>query len=209
MQYHYVGLDKVPISEARCSHEGPTDDTASQSESSPLDDVDIAEGDEHIRQITGDPQASKMSLENPEAFGQSFSIAPAEGQKPLNIMTDKNFKATFNLDKFCFGTGAFTTERPRKLTYRKYFNQRLLDVDGRFARDLDYLFVAQSIVEAKQILNDGNNFVWRQKPSGQLTASQAKDPILLNQFVRKDKAYRFMKNIRGSPCTTILPTDIL
>ena len=30
----------------------------------------------------------------------------------------------------------FSTERPSKLTYRKYFNQRLLDVDGRFARDL-------------------------------------------------------------------------
>ena len=33
----------------------------------------------------------------------------------------------------------------------KYFNQRLLYVSGRFARDLDYLFVAQYIVEAKQI----------------------------------------------------------
>ena len=37
-----------------------------------------------------------------------------------------------------------SSDRPRKLTY---INQRLLDVDGRFARDLDYLFVAQYIVE--------------------------------------------------------------
>ena len=43
----------------------------------------------------------------------------------------------------------------KKLTYRKNFNQRLLDVDGRIARDLDYLFVAQYIVEAKQVLYDG------------------------------------------------------
>ena len=47
-----------------------------------------------------------------------------------------------NPDKFPFGTGTFSSERLKKLTYREYFNQRLLDVDGRFARDLDYLFVA-------------------------------------------------------------------
>ena len=85
-----------------------------------------------------------------------------------------------------------------------YFNQHLLDVDGRFARDLDYLFVAQYIVEAKQVLDDGNNYR-RQKPQArQFTASQAKDTTLLNQYVRSDKAYGFMKNIRGSP-----PRDVV
>ena len=98
-----------------------------------------------------------------------------------------------NPDKFCFGNGTFSTERPRKLTWRKYFNARLLDVDSRFARDLDYLFVAQYIVEAKQVLDDGNNYMWRQKPHArQLTASQARDATLMNQFVRSDKAYSFM-----------------
>ena len=82
-----------------------------------------------MRQITGGPQASMMSFVNPEAFGQTISIAPAEGQKPLSIMTDAEFEAMDNPDKFCFGKGTFNTERPKKLTYRKYFNQR---VDGRF-----------------------------------------------------------------------------
>ena len=85
------------------------------------------------------------------------------------------------------------------LTDRKYFNQRLLDVDGRFARDLDYLFVAQFIVESKQVLHNGNNFAWRIKSLRQFTAAQAKDQAFLSQFVRSDKAYTFMKNIRGSP----------
>ena len=76
----------------------------------------------------------------------------------------------------------------------KYFNQRLLDVDGRFARDLDYLFLAQYIVEAKQVMDD-----MRQKPSRPFTAAQAKDQAILSQYVRKDKAYSFMKNIHGSP----------
>ena len=87
-------------------------------------------------------------------------------------------------------------ERPRKLTYRKYFNQRLLDVDGRFSRD--HLFVAQYIVEAKQVSDDGNNCLATEAPR-QFTAAQARDQTVLSQYVRKDRAYSFMKNIRGSP----------
>ena len=41
----------------------------------------------------------------------------------------------------------------------------MLTVD--FAKDLDYLFVAQYIVEANQIFDNSNNFIWRQKPSRQ------------------------------------------
>ena len=119
-------------------------------------------------------------------------------------MTDANFEEMCNPDKLCFGSGGFTAERPRKLTYRKYFNQRILDVDGRFAKDLDYLFVAQYIVEATQILDDANNFIWRQKPCRQyggqpVTASQVKNQTLMSDYVRNDKAYQFMKNVRGSP----------
>ena len=49
------------------------------------------------------------------------------------------------------------------------------------------------------MLDDGNNFAWRQKPSRQFTAAQARDQTVLNQYVRKDNAYSFLKNIRGSP----------
>ena len=49
------------------------------------------------------------------------------------------------------------------------------------------------------MLDDGNNYIWCQKPeAAQFTASQARDKTLLNQFVRSDQAYSFMKIIRGS-----------
>ena len=111
-------------------------------------------------------------------------------------MSDSNFEAMSNPDKFPISDGCFAAERPRKLTYRKYFNQRLFDVDGKFAKDIDYLFVAQYIVEAKQYLDD---FIWRQKPGRDFTAQQAKDQFIICQCLCKDKAYRFMKNVRGSP----------
>ena len=75
------------------------------------------EGDEHSMRITGGPQASMMTVENPEA---TISVAPGEGQKPLFIMSDIHFEAIFNPDKFCYGDGTFNSERPRKLTYRVF-----------------------------------------------------------------------------------------
>ena len=210
MQYHYLGLDKIPeqpqptipVQPAQPETSANCEPVAEQPEpvsDNELDDATIEEGDEHRRQISGAPQASMMCVENCESFRHAMCVAPAEGERPQNIITDLNFEAMSNPDKFPYGTGTFSSDRPRKLTYRKYFNQRLLDVDGRFARDLDYLFVAQYIVEAKQVLDDGNNFAMRQKPCRQFTAAQAKDQTILSQYVRKDKAYSFMKNIRGSP----------
>ena len=208
MQYHYVGLDKQnPEQIAISSHEDTSrilDNVNEQPDTSdhlasPLDDVAIKEGDEHTRQITGSPLASMMFIENPEAFAEVVCLAPAEGQKPLSIMIDSTFEAMSNPDKFPTGDGCFYAERPSKLTYRKYFNQRLLDADDRFAKDIDYLFVAQYIVEAKQILDDATNFIWRQKPGRDFTAQQAKDQSIISQCLCKDTAYRFMKNVRGSP----------
>ena len=169
---------------------------ACNTECNEIDDEIIAAGDQHRLETTGGTHASMMSLENPEQF---VSIAPAEGQKPLFIMSDPNFELMCNPDKFCFGKGGFGRKRQRKITYRKYFNARLQDIDGRFARDLDYLFVAQYIVECKQVLDDGNNFAWRQKPTQHITASQVKDRAFMSENVSADKAYRFLKNVRGSP----------
>jgi len=74
--------------------------------------VTIDEGDEHTRQIARGPRGNILTIENPEADPQLSSAALAKGQKPMDIMTDKHFEAMCNPDKFCLGTGAFSTERP-------------------------------------------------------------------------------------------------
>ena len=195
MQYHFVGLDGI-LDNTVANDTTSSLPVSNDNECDEIDDETIAAGDQYRLEITGGTHASMMSLENPE---QIVSIAPAEGQKPLFIMSDPNFELMCNPDKFCYGEGGFGSKRERKITYRKYFNARLQDIDGRFARDLDYLFVAQYIVECKQVLDDGNNFAWRQKPAQQITASQVKDKSFMSDNVRTDKAYRFLKNVRGSP----------
>ena len=185
-------------SDKQSPRDSPYCDSDNDNQSS--DDIEIDEdrGDQYSRQITGGLSATMMSVEDPEAFAEIVCLAPGEGQMPLYIFTDEHFESMSNPDKFPYGKGCFSDKRPCRLTYKKYFNQRLLNVDSRFASDTDYLFTAQYIVEAKQILDDCNHFIWRQKP-GTLTAGQAKDQAFVSQCLRKDKAYRFMKNVRGSP----------
>lgn len=44
-----------------------------------------------------------MCVENPENSEDIICVAPAEGEKPLHIMTDSNFEAMSNPDKFPHG----------------------------------------------------------------------------------------------------------
>jgi len=47
------------------------------------------------------------------------------------------------------------------------------------------------IFECKQVLDDGNNFAWRQKPTQQVTASQVKDRAFLSEHWCNDKHSSF------------------
>ncbi len=65
-----------------------------------------------------------------------FSVAPGEGRKPIAILTDKHFEEVCNPTKYPHGKFGLASNRKVKLTVRKYFNQRLLDADGRLPRML-------------------------------------------------------------------------
>ena len=220
-QRHYLGLDPIVSSTTPVStnndtvivtppqsnnilpavHSDPTIAIpANNSVNNQLNDSVIEEGDEHLRQITGGaPLTSMLSHENPEVEAQIYSVAPAEEHRPLDIMSDAHFEEMSNPSKFPYGKGGFNTNRPHKISLRKYFQQRLLDVDGRFAKDLEFLLASQYKVECKQIRDAANHYIWRQKPSGNFTASQARNRQFLSENVRSDKAYSFMKKVRGSP----------
>ena len=191
MQFHFLALNKVLPNSSNSLIVEPR---ASTNE---ITDKEVEEGDAHTARITGDPSPTMLYSENPAT--SIVNIAPCEGQKTIAILTDSKFEEMTNPTKFPYGVGGFGTHRPKKLTIRKYFNQRLLDQDGRFARDLDYNFTAQYTIESKQIFDDANNYIWRQKPGRTFTAAQARNPDFLRLLVRKDEAYTFLKNVRGSP----------
>ena len=139
-----------------------------------------------------------------EEANQIFSIAPGEGSKPIPLLTDKSFEELSNPDKFPSGKGSYAdTNRNTRQTLRKYVNARLLDHDGQFAKDIQYIFGMQYAVEHKQV-QDCINIALRQTRGRQqlgkkLDASMLKNPQHLHNLIKKDRAYSFLKNIRGSP----------
>ena len=92
-------------------------------------------------------------------------------------------------------------EREIKLTVRKYFNQRLLDADGRFAKDIEYLLTAQYTVESKQVADDAS--IMLRQTQGRLHRGQAliagtiRNQQVIQQMIQRDDAYHFLKNVRA------------
>ena len=74
---------------------------------------------------------------------------------PKYILLDNDFEllAFPYLFQYC-GGGYHSANRQVKLPIRKYFQQHLLNVDGRFAQNIEYLFCAQYIAGIKQIESD-------------------------------------------------------
>ena len=109
-----------------------------------------------------------LHINNIEAH--TVNIAPGEGQSPMPIFTDQVFEEGCNPDKYPFGRGGYSTERTVKITANKYFNQRLLDgIDGRFAKDTQYLHIAQYAqyaVESKNISDQINSITKSQREAG-------------------------------------------
>ena len=218
-QFHYVALKKVQQQKLELDNAllktasdgqlslpsvGRQHNERSQEEQS---DTELCDGEYEQAfndqiQLRGLPNESGMQREDSQLnIDDVYSVAPAYGQKPIAILTDEHFEEMCNPARYPLGTDGLNHAR-EKLTIRKYFNQRLLDADGRFAKDIEYLLTAQYAVESKQV-NEAN-IALRQTQGrlyrGQsLTGGSVKSPQLIKQMIRKDDAYRFLKNVRGSP----------
>ena len=231
-QFHYLALEKVedsslalpitpvhmgnqPISNGTRGLQGHTTQepalqeglTAHESASEEDHDQEALEDEEAFKnqaQLRGLPYDSCLHREDIEISADNiFSVAPGEGKKPIAILTDEHFEEMCHPTKYPFGRFGLISNREVKLTVRKYFNQRLLDADGRFARDIEYLLTAQYAVESKQVADDAS-IMLRQTQGrlhrGQtLTAGTVRNQQVIQQMIQRDDAYRFLKNVRGSP----------
>ena len=227
-QFHYMALDLIDDDNSQQPTDMPTvhqvqqrqdqcipqaqmdqekqPTTAPQVQTSE-EDEEIAEDEaafHHQAQLRGLPYESVMHREEVDASADNvFSVAPSEGQKPIPILTDEHFEEMCNPTKYPCGSFGLIANREKKLTVRKYFNQRLLDADGRFAKDVEYLLTAQYAVESKQVADDAS--IVLQQSQGRLyrgeflTAGAVQDKHILQQMMQRDDAYRFLKNVRGSP----------
>jgi hypothetical protein len=120
----------------------------------------------------------------------------------MSILMDNNFEEMAFPKLFPTGHYGFRAKRPVKLSAKKYFQKRLLDASLNFAKDIEYLFVAQTVIERQQII-DSMSIALRKTympdENEQLTASVVKDSSQVKKYILKNQAYRYLQPVRGSP----------
>ena len=117
-------------------------------------------------------------------------IAPGEGKVPTNWLKEHDFDVlSFPT---LFPTGKYGCDFPRepKVSKQKYFNQRILNIDRRFSKDMPYLFAAQQRVEREQIEQQFNLVVKK----GKITEGMDGKTIMSTT-----DNFAAFKKIRGTP----------
>ena len=117
-----------------------TEPVAQDSDVEPSDSGNDSDRDVVMDKVRGLSFSTCLQPTDPQYTATALCVAPAEGQHPLDFMLDYSCEALTFPAKFPFGGGTFTDERDVPITVKKYFVQRLLNRDKRFASDASYLF---------------------------------------------------------------------
>ena len=161
---HKQSLNSADISKETQNKDDTHVLCTTQIESTNVDNSDIESDEEteqaeeqitinHRQELTGGPLPSVVQFENLE--NQIYQFAPGENNIPKYILLDNDFEVLTFPDLFPYGSGGYhSANRKVKLPIRKYFQQCLLNVDGKFAQNIEYLFCTQYIADIKQIESD-------------------------------------------------------
>ena len=153
--------------------------------------------------INGQQDPCSLQLDNIE--DGIYSVAPGEDNTPKYVLLDKDFEVLAFPDLFPFGTNGFISAEKRytDLSLRKYYQQRLLNVDGRFAKNIEYLFCAQYAADLRQVQSEANVALritkGRTLVGNRVNAGMLKRPEILGNLIHTEQAYKFLRHIRGSP----------
>nr|XP_034322337.1 uncharacterized protein LOC117688395 [Crassostrea gigas] len=136
-------------------------------------------------------------------FDDVYDIAPGEGKNPVRMLQEPGNEAKAFPCHFPSGRFSWNEERSEKLTLSRYFNNRLMNVDNRFARDSNYIFFSQYMSELNQVIEKTQISLRKSLSkwtSGKpVTLDMLQDPITLSRILKSDDAIRFMQPIRGTP----------
>ena len=91
---------------------------------------------------------SKKMMSRSKGEGlQSIKVAPGEGKTPTSLMRNEHFDVKSFPKHYPSGKYGLHHERKFRLSPVYYFNQRLLNADERFSKDICYLFMASYYIE--------------------------------------------------------------
>ncbi|XP_072565310.1 uncharacterized protein [Paramormyrops kingsleyae] len=135
-------------------------------------------------------------------FDGIMSMAPAEGNNPVRLLTDESNEAKCFPVLFPKGTGTFHDRKKEKLTLCRYLNTRILNADGRFGKNLDYIFYGQYLSELQQVVSNVSIAVrkgYDARDKCPVTSETLTNKEALQKMFNFDEGYKFLRPIRGTP----------
>lgn len=97
-----------------------------------------------------------MSVDNGQEaldhyFDDILNVAPGEGNNPVKLLSDLGNEAKCCPVLFPLGCNTYHESRDNRLTLSRYFNNRIVHADGRFAQNVEY--IAQYMSEIEQVVS--------------------------------------------------------
>lgn len=134
---------------------------------------------------------------------KEYCIAPGEGKSPLDPFLDTRCEALAFPHLFPTGKSTFFEDdngnsRNVALTAKKYFIQRIINTDSRFASSIPYLFYALNVCEKQQVRNS-LNIALRKARRIDISVGELRNPARIHEIFVKDQAFQFLQQVRGSP----------
>ncbi|XP_073323364.1 uncharacterized protein [Pagrus major] len=135
-------------------------------------------------------------------FDDILNLAPAEGNSPVRLLSDHTNEAKCFPVLFPGGLGTYRDSRQHRLSLSRYFNNRILHADGRFAQNVEYIFFAQYLSEVEQVVSNVSIALRKGKGgarSQKVSRNVLNDEESLKKLLQFDDGFRFLKPIRGTP----------
>lgn len=134
---------------------------------------------------------------------KEYCIAPGEGKSPLDPFLDTRCEALAFPHLFPTGKSTFFEDdngnsRNVALTAKKYFIQRIINTDSRFASSIPCLFYALNVCEKQQVRNS-LNIALRKARRIDISVGELRNPARIHEIFVKDQAFQFLQQVRGSP----------
>ncbi|XP_029963577.1 uncharacterized protein LOC115400066 [Salarias fasciatus] len=132
-----------------------------------------------------------------------YCVAPAERNSPVGFFKTPKLEAMAFPVQFPTGQNTLDESRRVKLSPSSYFKSRLFSIDDRFARDSNYLFFAQFVIEVHLATNSMTIQLRKGKAmtrdGRKITSGMLQDRREVEKLVRNREAFRFMRALRGTP----------
>lgn len=136
-------------------------------------------------------------------FDDVFDLAPGEGKNPVKLLQEEGNEAKTFPYLFPSGHNSWNEERDIRITLGRYFHNRLMNADNRFAKDSNYIFFSQYMSELNQVIEKTQISIRKSfgktSTGKKVTPEMLQDPNTLSKMINKDEALRFMQPIRGTP----------